>query len=1049
MNLKACSDMKKENLKDIYPLTPLQEGMLFHALFGDDQSTYVEQFSYRITGLFSPDLFLQSWQDLVDRHDILRTAFEYEKTKQPCQIVLKQVRADTSFIDLSNLCETDQQATLERLRKEHREKPFSPRAGQLARLCVIKLATQRHEIIRTHHHILLDGWSSAILLQELMEIYSARVRDEKPQLPAPVSNKPYFNWIIQRNRQKSLDFWSDYLNGARATHLPFLRKTNDYTPAKHYLKLDENTTQALQALTQKQHVTPAILCRAIWAIMLARYQGENDVLFASIVTVRPPDIAQIEQMIGLFINTIAVRVKLADDLRFCDLLTRLQDEALAADPHHYLALNDILNDTQKPDHLFAFENFHVDDDFENNMEKDAYGLTVDRLIRHEHTHYDFTLAFNPGDCLCAEFSYNANRFSPAQIQRMAGHFQHVLRQILTTPETTIGEIDILGSHERELILKGFNPRLQTTPPPQSIIERFKQQVERAPNAPAIVDGQTRLTYRALDQLSNALAHHLQTNFAVTADQHVGVLLERSASLVCSFLAILKTGAVYIPLDPDTPQTRLAYILKDSEAVCVLSNNKNLEKITPATPICNLDQQWDQHTGDFTPISSDAPVYMAYTSGSTGHPKGVMIEEDGLLNLVNWHEQAFELASGSRATLYASPAFDASLWEMVPNLLNGLCLYPVPDPVRLDVARLITFLQENDISHTFLPPAICEELCKTHEGTLSHKIKILTGGDVLKDIGAGDLEIYNNYGPTECSVVATSTRIQHDTSITIGHPIDNVQVYILDHTLRPVPIGIEGEIYLGGRGLARGYWKQDELTHEKFISHPFQPGARLYKTGDLAYWDEQGDVHFIGRNDDQIQVRGYRVELGEIENRLESHPDIDRATVIADARHTLVGFYLSSAQTNENDLKSALARLVPAYMIPQRLVQLDKLPLNERGKIDRDALTRQIPNCPPKKNYRPPTGKTEILLQEIWQDVLENQQIGMDDNFFDIGGHSLSATRIMSRIRNKMALEVPFHSLFDNPTIADLARVIDKLTEHETSAPLRPTITPSKRRQAAQ
>jgi len=1041
--------MKKEDLKDIYPLTPLQEGMLFHALFGDDQSTYVEQFSYLITGSFAPDLFLQSWQNLVDRHDILRTAFEFERTKQPCQIVLKQVRADTRFIDLSNLNKTEQDATLDQLRQEDRQKPFTPDAGQLARLCVVKLDIQRHEIIRTHHHILLDGWSSAILLQELMEIYSAKVRGEHPDLTPSVSSKTYFNWLCQRNKQASLDFWADYLNGATATHLPFQRNQDGDRPAKHVLQLSADTTAALQALTQSLKVTPAILCRAIWGIMLARYKGENDILFASVVTVRPHDVPHIKDMVGLFINTIPVRVQIGEDMHFSDLLSQLQDEALCADPHQYLALNDILSDTQKPDHLFAFENFHIDEDFEENMKKDAYGLTVERLIRHEHTHYDFTLAFNPGTCLSAEFSYNANRFSAAQIQRIAGHFERVLHQILATPERTIREIDILGPQERELILKGFNHQPKTARSPLSVIERFKQQVERAPNAPAIVEGSTRLTYRELDQQSDALAHHLQKNFAVAGNQHVGVLLERSASLVCSFLAILKAGGVYVPLDPDTPQARMDYILKDSDAVCVLSNTKNLEKITTATPVCNLDQKGEDDLAHFTPVPTNAPAYMTYTSGSTGQPKGVMVEEAGLLNLVNWHERAFQLASGSRATLYASPAFDASIWEIVPNLLNGLCLYIVPDPVRLDVEKLITFLQENDISHTFLPPAICEDVSKTHDARLSHKIKILTGGDVLKDIGAGDLEIYNNYGPTECSVVATSTRTHPDNPITIGQPIDNIQVYLLDKTLRPVPIGIEGEIYLGGTGLARGYWKRDDLTREKFIPHPFQPDARLYKTGDLAYWNEQGDLHFIGRNDDQVQVRGYRVELGEIENRLESHPDIDRAIVIVNDHDLLVGFYLSAIQTNEADLKSALARLVPSYMVPQRLIPLDKLPLNERGKVDRKALAQQNQAHTITQIYRAPTNETESILQEIWQDVLENQQIGVDDNFFDIGGHSLSATRIMSRIRNKMALELPFHSLFDNPSIARLAHVVDRLKQQEKPAPIRPTITRSKRRQAAQ
>jgi len=860
--------------------------------------------------------------------------------------------------------------------------------------------------------------------------------------------------MAERDREKTRRFWADYVKDVSAAHLPFPAPTHappGYKPAKLLLELDAPTTKQLNTCAQTLKTTPAILCRAIWGLLLSRYNDETDILFAGVATVRPPQVPAVEKMVGLFINAVPIRMALDDNPPFSKLVQSLQREALTATDHQYLPLSDILNDARKPDHLFAFENFHVDDGFVQQMDNNAYDFQVAAMVRHEHTHYDFTIAITPAECLSVEFSYNQNRFETVQIQRIARHFENALRTVLNKPDISVGEIDILDTTERNLLLDDFNRSTQSHDSDLTLIDRFHAQVERAPQAPAVQEDTYILTYRALDLLSDQIAHDLHHSYDLQKGDHVAVLLPRSAHLVAGLLACLKLGVAYIPLDPDAPADRLDYILKDSQAACILCTDQTRASLNTDRAHLNLDHFDKTDTCNF-PLSheTDTLAYIIYTSGTTGQPKGVVGQQRGLINLCEWHHQCFDLDTASRATLYASPAFDAALWEILPNLLQGLCLYPLNGPVRLDTDRLIAFLDENEISHCFLPPAICEEVSTHHNGRLSGKIKILTGGDRLKTTGTGDLDIHNNYGPTECSVVATSVQVsppQGTPDITIGRPIDNTQVYILDRNQRLLPAGCRGEIYLGGVGLAQGYWNQPDLSAEKFIPSPFTAGERLYRTGDLGLWDDQGRLVFLGRNDDQIQLRGYRVEPGEIEARLEEHPDITRAIVLQNSQGDLVAFYLAGTSLEENILKTDLRAKLPSYMIPHQLLAVDQFPLTPRGKLDRKTLLQQATEQTQSDHDTAPQTPTQEILHDIWGEVLQRDTLSIDDHFFDIGGHSLSATRVMSRIRNRLALELPFDSLFNHPSIRTLGELIDQQKEKPHAQTVRPAITPSKRRRA--
>jgi len=1053
--------MKKENLKDIYPLSPLQEGMLYHALFDEDVTAYVEQFSYHIAGDFDVDLFQSSWQYLVTRHDILKTAFIYEKTARPRQVVLKEVDAEFSFIDISDQSADEQEIFLKNFREQDRLRPFDPQAGHLARMAVVRLNPERHEVLRTHHHILMDGWSSGILLKELMEIYHSKVNAKDLDLAPAISIAEYVRWVEAKDTSESIAYWKQHLKGAASIRLPFANRVADKSKADFKdvsFALTAQETSELGALALKNRVTLGTVCRAIWGILVSRYVDSADVLFGAVVTGRPAEVRNVDAMVGLFINAIPVRISLEKDETFTALLQRVQIDSLDGSERQYLPLSDILEAQQSFDHLFAFENFPVDVNFESAMDEGHYGLNIEGVERFEHTHYDLSVAVNPGPCLDVSFSFNSAVYAKAQIERMGEHFCEVIRAVLNNTDIVVDEINILPPHELNKVVEQFNATAVEFPKDKTLDELFTQQVDQAPENQAICWDDQSLSYGELNAQANALAGVLKDDYGVACGDRVAVFLGRSKTLVLSFLAILKCGAVYVPLDPSTPPQRTGFILDDSEAKAVLTDATGAQDLTISTPIVNLDNLGEELERDAPALPLRAKpnslAYIIYTSGSTGTPKGVMIEHASAVNMVAWHQRHYKTDSQSRATLYASPAFDASIWEILPYLLAGACLYPLSDFERTDTQKLIAFYVDHNITHSFVPPGLCEDICEHHNGRLSGKIKLLTGGDVLKGIGKGDLSVFNNYGPTEATVVTTSGPVSHKQelgTISIGKPIDNVNVFILDKAQRPMPMGAVGELYIGGAALSRGYLNRADLTEQSFVPHPFATGQRLYKTGDLGRWADDGVIYFHGRNDDQIQLRGYRVERGEVEMCLQQHPAISAAVVVpfvaASQDTELVGYYVLSKPISEADLRAQLGEFLPAYMIPRSLIVLDKMPLTERDKIDKAALltlgARAQGNTP---DFVAPQDEYQQGLSEIWQDILGLKSISIHDDFFAIGGHSLSATRIMSRIRGRFQVEIPFGTLFENPTLAKLAARIKDAEQKPSQQPIRPAITRSARRE---
>ncbi len=597
-------------------------------------------------------------------------------------------------------------------------------------------------------------------------------------------------------------------------------------------------------------------------------------------------------------------------------------------------------------------------------------------------------------------------------------------------------------------LQRFNQTTVDYPNQQTIQALFSEQVTKTPDAIAVVADNKTLSYRELDNKSNQLSRFL-IDKGLPPESLIGVMLEPSIELIICLLGILKAGAAYLPIAIDTPLARIHFILQDTQAALLIADSTDNDTLTQLQPACSqlesiikINPQepypWnhfpqDAITGQHS--HAKALAYVIYTSGTTGQPKGVMIEHHSVNNLVQWHRQTFNINVNSRATLYANISFDASIWEILPYLLSGATLFTLNQTQRLDVEQLIHFIQQHSITHIFVPPAICQEICRLHQGRLNNLDALLTGGDVLKDTGEVDLNIINNYGPTECTVVATSIPINDSNNhrtLPIGKPIDNTVIYITNANFQLVPEGIPGEICIGGAGVARGYLNTPDLNRAKFIASPFKAGERLYRTGDLGRWLADGNIEFLGRQDDQVKIRGFRIELGEIDNVLLSHPSVKDAVVIAktlnahtdDHSKVLLAYVTVFNDVEIAELRNHLKSFLPNYMIPAYISKLERFSLTANGKIDKHALP--MPNKTQQcLNYfeTSPASETEKQLILIWQEVLNRTGISVNDNFFDIGGHSLQVTRIIALIHQNLGIELPLPSIFKATNIRELAQII--------------------------
>ncbi|MEV6977382.1 amino acid adenylation domain-containing protein [Kitasatospora sp. NPDC093806] len=1040
--------------EDVYPLTPAQSGMLFHALGESGRDTYTGHFGVRLDGVRDPDALAAAWQRVVDRTPVLRTEVVWEGVPEPLQVVRTGVTVPVERLDLCHLAPAEQRTELERIWRERTAHGLDLATAPLLRLALVRLGADAVELFWSTHHLLVDGWSFADVLSEVFREYAA------PTGAAPIARRPYreyVHWLAGQDPAAAEHHWRTALNGFTGpTPLPFdrapLRTHGARSSREEQITLAPELTTRLYDTARAARLTVNTLVQGAWAVLLGRYSGERDVCFGATVSGRPADLPGVESMIGLFINTVPVRIALDDAAPALDWLHGIQRAQGEARQFEHTGLAEIQRWTGAAsgrlfDSIVVFENYPYD-----GAAAARHGLTVGAYRGDEHTNYPLMLTAHAGEALQLAVGYDPALFDPDTARRMAGHLTRVLTALADAPHTPVAELPLLTAAETHHLLVERNDTAVAFPAARTVPELFAEQARRTPEAVAVADDTVELSYAELDAEANRLAHHL-VGLGVAPGTLVGVCVPRGAAAVVALLAVQRAGGAFVPLDPDYPAERLALMLDDAAVPVLVTTERLLDRLAGhAARTVRLDRDrpaWADRPAT-PPEHGPGPddlAYVVYTSGTTGRPKGVMVEHRQVHHMVRaWDARYGLTALRPRVLSVSSLSVDLFFADFLLAALFGgrmeVCpAEAVADPVAL-TDRLLGGRAELLVTVPTLARAVAAEL--RWRGVRPDHLKVLLVGsegfpadaaaEVLERVVPGTV-VANAYGATETTVDSTAHLLRADTPsgaahVPIGRPLANTRVYVLDRELRPVPLGVVGECWIGGDGVARGYLNRPELTADRFREDPFAsvPGARMYRTGDLVRHRADGELECLGRADDQVKIRGFRVELGEVEAALARHPLVGAAAAAARPDGTglarLTG-YLVPAGTeplpDTAELRTWLAERLPAPAVPAALVVLAALPTTPSGTLDRKALPE--PDREPDRAaaaHRAPRAGTESVLAAIWAEVLGAERIGRDDDFFDWGGDSVLSIRVVSRIRAALGIAVPPRQLFDTPTVAGLA-----------------------------
>jgi amino acid adenylation domain-containing protein/non-ribosomal peptide synthase protein (TIGR01720 family) len=1026
-----------QRIEDIYPLAPMQQGILFHSLYDADASAYVYQMLLDIDGLDVPR-FQQAWQRVVDRHEVLRAGFIWGRDglDTPLQVIYRQLTLEMPEVDVR--AEPDVQAVLEARALADRERGFDLQNPPLLRLCLLRTADDRHRLIFTCHHILMDGWSNSRMFGEVLQDYAGH-----PVPSALGRYRDFLAWLQRQDKDAAQAFWRGQLTEldeptrlASACHGQTVPG-----PGKgvHKLTFDAAFTQRLYGFSRQQQVTLNSLVQAAWLLVLQRYTGQSSVAFGATVSGRPVDLPGIEQQLGLFINTLPVIASPQATCSVRDWVRSVQDKNLLLRDYEQTPLQDIqrlaaLNGEALFDTLLVFENYPVSDTLEAN----PGGLRFSGLEHREQTNYGLTLIAGAGEVLSLDFNYLTEHFAERSIVGLARHLEEVLRQFLDAPQRLLGEIGLLPASELRTLAE-WNDHHAAYPAQALIHQGFEAQVEARPQAIALRHAGAGLTYAELNRRANQLARHLQT-LGVGAEIRVGVAMPRSAELVIALMAVLKAGGTYVPLDPDYPADRVAYMLDDSQARVLLTQQHLLSQLPETQAQVVWVEAGGQAFADLAShnleggIDSANLAYVIYTSGSTGKPKGVAIAHRNVQALIHWSHEVYSEEDLQGVLASTSVCFDLSVWEIFVTLARGGSIImarnalELPDLPERDQVRLINTV----------PSAIA---ALQRAGQIPQGVRIINlAGEPLKQTLVDTLyretaveHVYDLYGPSEDTTYSTCTRREAGGQANIGRPLVNTTAHLLDAQLQAAPIGVAAELYLAGDGITRGYLFRPGLTAERFVPNPLASnGERMYRTGDLTRFREDGAIEYVGRIDHQVKVRGFRIELGEIEARLLAHDSVREGVVLAVEGHSgqqLVAYVvptqadLSPQQQDDlsEALKTGLKAHLPEYMVPAQWLFIEQLPLTPNGKLDRKALPTPDANQL-QRDYVAPRTALEQQIAGIWQDILKLERVGVTDNFFTLGGDSIISIQVVSRARQAGIRFTP-RDLFQQQTVERLARVV--------------------------
>ncbi|MFP3497958.1 amino acid adenylation domain-containing protein [Pseudomonas sp. SIMBA_059] len=1012
------------NVQDIYPLAPLQEGILYHHISAEQGDPYLLQSRMAFDSLERLQSFMGALQQVVARHDILRTGVVWEGLDSPVQVVWREGQLVVQEVAV----DPADGSVIEQLHARFDARHYRLDITQAPLLRMVYAqdpSQQRVAAILLFHHLALDHTAMAVVGQEMR----ACLLDQADALPAP---SPFRNYVAQARLGVSVaeheQFFREMLADVDEPTLPF--GVQDVQGDGRDIEEAEQPLEAALALRVREQarllgVSAASLMHLAWAQVLGLVSGRDDVVFGTVLMGRMQAGDGADRALGMFINTLPLRVNVAAGAAVAVKATHARLSALLGHEHASLALAQRCSGVAAAMPLFsALLNYrHSTPD---EMARDGQGIWqgVQLLGGEERSNYPLTLSV---DDLGAGFALSVLALPQIGAQRLCGYMHAAIEQLVATLEsgttTALNQLSILPAAERETLLREFNNTAVDFPTGHTVHGAFEAQVERQPNAIAVQQEEESLTYQQLNQRANQLAHYLLQQ-GVQPDDRVALCCRRGPQMLVGLLGILKAGAGYVPIDPAYPVERIAYLLQDSAPVAVLAE-AGTRDLLGAVPTVDLQgDHWQHHPVSNPQLPTLTPAHLAYviyTSGSTGQPKGVMVEHRTVENLVHWHCEAFGLDARSHTSSVAGFGFDAMAWEVWPALCAGATLHLPPAQMgNENIDALLDWWLAQPLDVSFLPTPVAEYAFS--QNLLHPTLRILLiGGDRLRQFTQERrFAVINNYGPTEATVVATSGRVRAGQVLHIGRPIANAHTYLLDGQLRPVPVGVVGELYVGGCGVARGYLNRADLTAERFLQDPFNPG-RMYRTGDLARWLPDGNLEYLGRNDDQVKVRGVRVELGEIESRLAALPGIDEAVVLVrDAR--LVAWFTAQQAPAIETLREQLQAQLPDALVPVAYVKLDAWPLTANGKLDRKALPEPDQAALLSRDYEAPQGDVETTLARIWAEVLQVERVGRHDHFFELGGHSLLAVSLIERMR-QVGLSADVRVLFSQPTLAALAGAV--------------------------
>ncbi len=1062
--------MKLQNVEDIYILSPMQKGMIFHSIYAPTSSVYIEQFVCTVAGDLNRQTFQQAWQRVVERQPVLRTLFLWEGLAEPLQVVKEQVVLPWQNADWRDLNALEQQAQLENFLQNDRKRGFDLNQAPLLRCFLAQCDANAHYFVLSNHHAILDGWSLSPLLREVFVFYESFCTGVAVELAPPRPFRDYIKWLDKQDAIKAEAFWRKTLRGFKTpTDLPvghrvtFTHDLPEQVDGVGPVILSPQVTTLIQTIARQYGLTINSVVQGAWALLLSRYTGEDDVLFGATTSGRPTELTGVDSMIGIFINTLPVRVRIAPEQVIGPWLQKLQKQQAEQRQYEYTPLTSIQQWSELSQDQALFESILVFENHASNLSAREGTLIVRDVRGIEQTNYPLTVSAWQVPELSFKIDYDSRRFGAEAMQRMAGHLQILLEQMGSQSGQKLADLPMLAKDE-EAQLTRWNQTQMTYDKTCCIHQLFEAQAAQTPEAMALFfEGKgtsvqanvytpvITLTYRDLNEYANQVAHYLRT-LGVGPSTLVGISIERSPEMIVGLLAILKSGGAYVSLDPNYSDERLNSILADTQPSIVVTVERFASHLSESVlQLVCLDS--DQH--EISRYAKENPdcrsgaddlAYILFTSGSMGRPKGIMTTHRSVVSFAQSAVKLYDLTPTDRVLQSASINFDTSVEEIFPCLISGGVVVLKTDDMLHSISHFFQKCRKWNLTVLDLTTAFWHELVhelSRGELSLPHALRlvIIGGEEALAEqveqwrmIVGSTPRLINTYGPTETTVITSSCDLSvyqdNGTTVPIGKPIPNAQVHVLDKTLKRVPIGVSGELYIGGTGIAQGYWKRPDLTAEHFIPSPFGLGERLYKSGDLVRWLPDGNLTFLGRYDNQVKIRGNRIELGEIESVLHQHPSVREVVVLAQTdpsgnSQTLVAYVVPQDESLKvATLSRHIRTKLPDYMVPSAYITLDELPFTPNGKVDRRALPEaKAADKMTQTEYMPPRDPIELKLATIWQRILQVPSIGRDDNFFELGGHSLLAMQLMSEVEKDFEQSLPLSILMQQGTIADMADLI--------------------------